>query len=162
MELKYPLFPWDIKKTLRGKIVNPNSKQNPSIKVETWDQVFINVIVSTSSITTVASLEWPFTCIKGLGLWYMSSEFDLPGWTSILDSLLFSCTYLGAGCRSLWPHSGFCLKECLDTSRTGVPIPHIKNILPYYDHVFHSDFDYSHFPLYCSHFHFHYFCYKTV
>ena len=142
----------------RGRIVYPNWKQNPSIKVETWDPVSTSAIVSTPTTTTVTLLEWPISHTKGLGLWYPCPEGDFPRLNCILDSPLLCCM-LGAGWRCLWPL--FLFKECLDAPGQGVPIHHIGNILPYCGDAFCNDFEHYHFSLY-SHFYICSFCYPAV
>ena len=130
--------------------------------METLDPVSTNVIVSTPSTTTKASLEWPISHTKWLGLWYPGSKFNLPRLLCVLDSPSLGCMSQWEGWRCLWPPVNFHLKECLDTPRPGVPLLCIKGILPYYDCIFHAKFNHCHFPMYCLSSDFHSFCYPTV
>ena len=60
-------------KFLSGRMHNPISVQNPSVRAEIWDPVSTSTIVSTPFTTHIASLAQPSSHTKGSGLCY---QFD--------------------------------------------------------------------------------------
>ena len=85
MVLQFPLSPQNAQ-TPSGRILNLNSEQKPSVRVETRHPVSMSTIVSTPSTTTIASLAWQISQTMGLGLWYPGSATDLSVLTSIPSS----------------------------------------------------------------------------
>ena len=90
-------------KFLSGRIFNPLSTQNPSLRAEIWGPVSTGAVISIPSTTTLVSFICPNRCTKGSWLRFPDSFTSLPVFISVPGSPSPCSASQGAGWRCLLP-----------------------------------------------------------